>query len=233
MEFNNTPYGNYEMLSIDGNFLAFTSLKRRKWYMDRGLADIIDEKTYQLNFVTKGDDERSEFYKVALENICVVCGTDEELTKHHVVPSQYRKLLPIEYKGRNSFDVVSICDTCHNEYEREAEKLKEELLERYGLTNYIKSIYRVRRAYNILKYHSENYDPEFLIEMKVDLREFFNDTIENILAKDNIEFENVSAKLMNKVDDIDEFVIMWRKHFLDVANPQHIHQKWIDNVETV
>ena len=148
MEYNNNPYENCMMLSIDGDFLAYTDLKRMNWYMDRDLADRVDDKTYQLNFVTQGDgnENRADYYKVPLENKCVVCGTDEELTKHHVVPSQYRKHLPVEYKGRNSYDIVIMCDTHHNEYEREAEKLKDELLIKYGLENYKKKSQRVARA---------------------------------------------------------------------------------------
>ena len=233
MKYNNEPYGNYEMLSKDGNFLAFTSLKRKKWYLDRGLANVINEKTYQLNFVSKGGNERSDYYEVALENKCVVCGTDDELTKHHVVPSPYRKLLPIEYKGRNSFDVVSICNTCHNSYEREAEKVKEGLLVEYGLTNYVNETLGLKRAYNVLKYHSVNYTPEDLSEMESDLVGHFGGTIEDILSIETLEFEGISPKLMSMIEDIDGFVIMWRKHFLEVANPQHIHQKWVDNIEII
>lgn len=235
MEYNNNPYGNFKMISIDGNFLAYTDLKRMNWYLDRDLADKVDDKIYQLNFVTQGggNETRAEFYKIPLENKCVVCGTDEELTKHHVVPSQYRKLLPIEYKGRNSFDIVSICDTCHNTYEREAEKLKAELLEYYGLTNYIREIIRIKRVHNILKNHSENYPMNEVDNMRIEIILYMNLPIEDILSIDKLEFENESTKLMGMVEDIDGFVIMWREHFLEVAEPQHIHQKWVDNIKII
>lgn len=235
MEFNNKPYENCKMLSVNGDFLAYTDLKRMNWYLDRDLAIKLGDKSFQLNFITQGDGnaERSDYYKVPLENKCVVCGTDEELTKHHVVPSQYRKHLPVEYKGRNSYDVVSICDTCHNNYEREAEKVNAMLLDKYGLTDYVRETIMLRRCFNILKYHGEFYDGGELAEMEVDLEMYYEKPIDEILAMNQLEFDNVSTILMSKIEDGEAFVIMWREHFLEVAKPQHIHQKWVDNIKNV
>jgi 5-methylcytosine-specific restriction endonuclease McrA len=158
MEFNNTPYGNYKMVSTDGGFLAFTDKKRMNWYVSRNLAILIDKTTYQLNFATEGDGnwDKGDYYKLALENKCVVCGDNEELTRHHIVPSQYRKLLSIKYKGRNSYDIVAICNTCHAKYEREADKLKEHILINFGLSTYTKDNARIKKYHHTLKYFREN-----------------------------------------------------------------------------
>jgi len=235
MTFNNNPYGNFKMISITGNFLAYTDKKRMFWYLDRNLADRLDDTTYQLNFETKGgNNDRSDFYKIALENKCVVCGTNKELTKHHVVPSQYRKHLPIEYKGRSSYDVVCICNDDHNEYEMEAEKLNEELLERYGLVDYMSKNNYANRCFNALKFHKDKMDDDKIKEMTDFLIEYFDRPLEETLALEKLEkYTSMSKIVMEHVEDIEEFIIMWRKHFLKHTNPQHITKEWIDGVETV
>jgi len=234
MTFNNNPYGNFKMTSITGDFLAYTDEKRMFWYLDRNLANRLDNTTYQLNFETKGGNgERSDFYKISLENKCVVCGTDKELTKHHVVPSQYRKHLPIEYKGRSSYDVVCICNECHNKYELEAENLNKVLLEKYGLVDYIKNSNYAKRCFNALKFHSHRMDEERINEMTNFLVSYFGVPLEETLALDNLEFMNISEKIMLHIDEIEEFIIMWRKHFLEHAKPEHITQEWVDGVEEV
>ena len=233
MDYNNKPYGNYEMKSIDGEFLAYTDLKRMNWYLSRELANKIDDTTYQLNFVTQGqgNSERISFYKVALSNHCVVCGTDDELTRHHVVPSQYRKLLDVKYKGRNSYDIVSICNTCHQEYEREADKLKKSMSIKFGLENYTKINSRINRYHTTLKYYSNNI-PEDRKETLIHfLTTSLDDTIENILKIDRYEFEPETELFMKNITDIESFIIMWRKHFLETAKPQFIAKEWVDNVE--
>jgi hypothetical protein len=204
------------------------------WYLDSNLANKLDDTTYQLIFESKGGNyERSDFYKIALENKCVVCGTENELTKHHVVPSQYRKHLPIEYKGRSSYDVVCICNTCHNKYELEAENLNKELLIKYGLDNYIRDNTYCKRCFNALKFHSDRLDEEKINEMSDFLVSHYGRPLEETLALNKIEFPNISEVVMSHIEDIEEFIIMWRKHFLEYANPQYITQEWVDGVEEV
>jgi hypothetical protein len=234
MTFNNNPYGNFKMLSLTGNFLAYTDEKRMYWYVDRNLANKLDDTTYQLKFETKGGNtSRAEFYTIALENKCVICGTDDELTKHHVVPSQYRKHLPIEYKGRSSYDVVCICNDCHNEYEIQAEELNKEIWAKYGLTNLIKDNNYAKRCFNTLKYYKEWMDDDKILEMTIFLELYYPRPLSETLALDKLEFVTISEEVMNHVEDIEEFIVMWRKHFLEVANPQHIAQEWIDGIEEV
>jgi hypothetical protein len=234
MTFNNNPYGNFKMLSLKGDFLAYTDEKRMYWYVDRNLAKKLDNTTYQLKFETKGGNaERAEFYKLALENKCVVCGTDDELTKHHVVPSQYRKHLPIEYKGRSSYDVVCICNTCHNAYEIQAEELNKEIWAKYGLTDRVKDNNYAKRCFNALKFYRDRLDEDKKEEMISFLELYYVRPFEETLKLDNLEFITISEEVMNHVEDVEEFIVMWRKHFLEVAKPQHIAQEWIDGVEDV
>ena len=89
------------------------------------------------------------------------------------------------------------------------------------------------RVFNRVKFHGEYYEGTMIGEMEADLMEYFDDTIENILAMEKVEFEDISVVLMKNIDDMEGFVIMWREHFLEVAKPQHIHQKWVDNIKII
>lgn len=80
-------------------------------------------------------EERDPYYRQRLENRCVICGTSEHLTKHHVIPSMYRRYFHNRFKSNNHHDVLPLCYECHRQYELEADILKEELLQEYGVTD--------------------------------------------------------------------------------------------------
>src|SRR5271154_4010708 len=98
-------YDNCRLYGPDGLFMAFCDKKRFNWYLKKGLANQIDDKSIQLNFSPKGTgcSERGQYLKTPRQSICVVCGTDKDLTKHHVVPTRFRKHFPVEIKSHASF----------------------------------------------------------------------------------------------------------------------------------
>jgi len=233
---NNGPYENMKRLSIDGEFDCYTNLKRMNWFLDRNLATKIDDETYQLTFVTKGNGnaDRSDFYKQPLENKCVACGSVEELTKHHVVPSQYRKLLPIEYKSRSSFDIVIMCDTCHNKYELEADKLSKEFMDRYGVIDKSSIDCKVKRFRSVLRNHSEHLPVDRMTQITNFLIETLHDSIGDIM-RDDYEVKispTVAEMIMDRIPSYEDFIITWREHFIEHADPQHISQIWLDDIYT-
>ncbi|KAJ2158128.1 hypothetical protein GGF46_004000 [Coemansia sp. RSA 552] len=121
-------YGNLRVLDVDGNLLFRAGEKRLEWYLSRGLADRIDSSTIQLRFANKGTGRQgSPFYLQDMDNACVVCGTTETLTIHHVVPRQYRQHMPETIKSRSSHDLLPLCVNCHDGYERYAVQFKKHL----------------------------------------------------------------------------------------------------------
>jgi hypothetical protein len=54
-----------------------------------------------------------EFHLEDKENVCVVCGTAEELTRLYVVPKLFRLGMPDACKNHTSHDVVLACGRCH------------------------------------------------------------------------------------------------------------------------
>ena len=221
------------MHSIDDKFLAHVDTKRMNWYLDRDLAVMVNDKDFKLTFKSKGDKARGKYYMLELENQCVACGSEEFLTKHHVVPSQYRKFLPLKYKSKSSFDVLCLCMDCHHAYEIEADKLKNELLIKYGLSEYDKEAYKIRAFHKTLNMHSEYIPDDKRSDMVEYLENFLNANIEDILSVDDYEFETSTELLMKQISDNEEFVIMWRKHFVEFAKPKFLPQEWYDEIELV
>lgn len=137
----NTPhskyplYGNCKVLSPDGLLMFRCDEKRVNWYIKRNLADITstDPITIKLNFKPRGLGNHGKAYGlIEMKNICVNCGKDSELNRHHVVPYCYRKFFPLKLKSHNFHDVLSLCVSCHEKYERSADRLKEFLANEYN-----------------------------------------------------------------------------------------------------
>jgi exonuclease 3'-5' domain-containing protein 2 len=126
-------FGNWKMLSPEGVLMCRLSTKKAQWYVERGLADLNEEeRTIQLKFAPNGLGDTNPYLLEDREAICVVCGTEHELTNHHVVPSVYRRHLPESYKSHNSHDTLLICERDHDLYERHAWERKKRLQNIYA-----------------------------------------------------------------------------------------------------
>ena len=130
-------YENARMLDPDGQLLCHTEIKKAKWYVQKGLAEVVhqDEGSIivKLNFepnkrATESDDE---FYIQNNTNSCVVCAKDSEYSRFHIVPSIYRTHLPESMKSHRSHDVVLLCFECLNEGLRYQHKVKSLLADDY------------------------------------------------------------------------------------------------------
>jgi hypothetical protein len=228
------PYGNHKMYSIKDKFLAHVDTKRMNWYLDRDLAVMLNEKDFKLTFKSKGNKSRGKYYSLELKNICVICGNKEQLTKHHVVPSQYRKYLPLEYKSKSSFDVLCVCIDCHHSYEISADELKSQLLMKYGLSDHNKDVNKIKSLHTTLNRHSEYLPDDKRSEMVEYLEGYFDKSIEEILEDDSLcDFESTTALFMKNITDYKSFVIMWREHFIDNAKPKFLPQEWVDEMNIV
>ena len=54
-----------------------------------------------------------EFYTVEKSNRCVACGEEGHFLRYRVVPSCYRRAMPVRLKSHRSHDVVLLCVACH------------------------------------------------------------------------------------------------------------------------
>ncbi|GAB4817041.1 hypothetical protein N2152v2_004087 [Parachlorella kessleri] len=119
-------YENCVMLSAAGEMLCHTDRKKLEWYLAKGIAVKVsdDPLTVQLTFQHKTTDQArgtSEYYQAAKNN------------KYRVVPSCYRRAMPVHLKSHRSHDVVLLCVTCHEVAHGAAEKLKRRIAAEYGI----------------------------------------------------------------------------------------------------
>ena len=234
-------YGNWQVQSPDGILMFRCDEKKAMWYVKRNLGDIInsDPKTVKLNFTPNGLGNHQRSYGLTeMLNICVVCGTNEFLTRHHVVPHCYRRYFPLEIKSHNFHDVLSVCVHCHDKYERKADDYKVQLSSIYqapinGEPIDNKEIIKARKLANSL-INFENAMPE---NRKIEIRNQIKDILGvKKLHKSRLQkLLNLEVKYSNKthgeivvskIQDIRGFMTSWRKHFIENNDCKFIPKNW-------
>jgi hypothetical protein len=246
---NQRLYGNWVMLAPDGTELCLCNERKFKWYTSRGLAQQLgDSKQFQLTFWPKGKghaESNPEYYLGEKKNVCVVCGTSENLTKHHVVPSFYRKHFPHEFKSRASHDLVLICIKDHFDYENNhamylTRQIAEELgvLVEAGVVNPSpKKKKQASLAHALLT--NEKIPNKRVAEITALLVKLIgyiptDDQLADIAMNHALRSRKVIdkshgflvAKLLTEQGTIQEFMRRWRRHFVEHAQPQHLPHGW-------
>lgn len=234
-------YGNWKVLSPQNILIFRCDEKRKNWYVSRNLAEIIEENTIRLSFEPAGlGNHGRPFGLEPMQNICVNCGSVENLTKHHVVPRTYRKLFPIEWKSRNFHDVLLLCLDCHHKYEEKAVELKKELGEKYKSSfkyeeddfhkkirtgiSYCKLILNGKNNKIPKERISEMYS--FLLE---NFGENFFDYMDKICILDSKLFKSKNSHSISVIEsfgDIQEFIELWRNHFIENMDLKYLPKGW-------
>lgn len=240
-------YGNWEVLHPEGFLMFRCDKKKANWYLDRNLAVVIDENKLQLKFVPKGRGHSNElFYLVQKENRCVVCGSEKELTRHHVVPYCFRRHFSIELKSRAAHDIVPLCVTCHRFYEPYAWELKKKLASDHGVLmegcdkekKENKELKAMGVAKTLLDYKKIPINRR--LELLEDVEKFIGKKKEEIqdsdlvlfLAKTKNRKEKIARQykfgkeIVMKIEDFSEFIKMWRIHFIDAMKPKFMPELW-------
>jgi hypothetical protein len=226
-------YGNYKVYHPNGGIMFFCDKKKYNWYLRKNLANKIGDKKIQLTFEPKGNGEQ-EKYLHPKKNICVITGTKENLTKHHIVPSQYRKLFPDKYKSNNSKDVVLLNKKTHDDYELIATEYKKELLEKY-LTNdeinFNKNLNTAQKIAQSIKKYS-NYIPSERLEIMEEKLEkslkILNVNSKYYITKYNVENIKPIDENQLVVDrvGVEDLIIKWNLHFLKYGKPKFLPKNW-------
>ena len=129
-------YYNCLILAPDGAQLGFCDRKREAFYLKNGLAtseSVKHQRVIRLKFEPKARNGSDSIILEPRKNICVICGSSDELTKHHIVPTCYRIHMPRRIKSHNSHDVVAICRKHHDQYETESALLRRELAKDFSV----------------------------------------------------------------------------------------------------
>jgi exonuclease 3'-5' domain-containing protein 2 len=232
-------YHNIKVFSIDGELLFTASLKRANWYLDRGLATVLknDPLEIQLTFRHKGDGNKDDpFFLQVREDKCCVCGNQEQgtLTLHHCVPISYRSYFPIEYRNHNHFDVLPLCVPCHERYNPEEWLFRLQLSREYDVP--IHGIYdekltsseyvKVRKSAYALVHYAETIPAarkEFLLNQIIRITKEDNPDLQKLASAEYPKALKTQGQLIvEKLTDIDAFILRWRKHFVETMKPMHL-----------
>ena len=231
-------YGNFKVLSNTGKLLFRSDLKKINWYLSKGLAKRVDDNTIQFLFQHKSESNVcDEFALSEKENVCVVCGTSHNLTRHHVIPYWYRKNFPTQYKEHSSHDVLPVCRNCHNIYENYyASPFKVKLASEYDVPffseDFEEKIKRRAIAKAILN-HGSKMDQErredLLINLAIRLGDFPSDEELQEIAEVDVEKEERychGKAVVDKVESLQVFSERWRQHFVDTMRPRYLPIGW-------
>lgn len=242
-------YDNCVMLSQSGDFMCYISRKKLDWYVKKDLAEQIDDTTIQLNFKPKGPGHKhDEYYQEERINQCVVCGVKEKLTKHHVVPYQYRKHFPPMFNSHTHFDVLMVCKNCHDRYEPTAQKRNKQICEDLNVPFQQKDsvesqLYKkIKSICHTLMEHSDKIPTERQIDLLKELSRLYG---RDIILEDlpglmkhltttqkHIKNYRYAPYVVEQIDDIHSFMVGWRQHFLDVMKPQFLSESWLRHYKT-
>lgn len=234
-------YGNCEVLSPDGQLMFRCCKKKAFWYLDRNLGKKLsdDPLTVQLTFIPKGVGHVDDpYFLQKMVNRCVVCGNEESLTRHHIVPYCYRKFFPLDLKNHRSYDVIALCVPCHHSYEEYAMNLKKTLAAQYSApisgtgVKYDKELARARGAAYAFLNHDipPERQTELLGRVKNYLQKEVTDAdLHELVDKDPYDFGNYTHHgkiVMEQIKDIENFVRSWRQHFLNTMFPKFLPSFW-------
>lgn len=242
------PYDNIAMISPDNFLMCYITKRKADFYLRKNLATQLPDGSIKLLFQPKGPGNKGlAFYLEKRLSICVVCGTDKKITGHHVIPKQFIRMFRDykifkDYFANNSHDVVIMCQDCHSKYEEVATLFKYKLLKDSGFDPmYHKKIYYMERtcfgAINSLSKHAD----KIPLSQKKLLHKYvyeyfqknFEDLTEQEISQKRIFFNNEKykpyrnyVKFIYENDQIHQFTIKWRQHFVDSMKPKFLSPLW-------
>lgn len=114
---------NFIVLNTKGEEYLRCQESKLKYYLRKNYVKHIEEDTYQ--FIV--DYIENRFHELYGDNLpkdilapkyqhCAVCGSENDLSSHHVIPKKDLAHYDIQYK-MNFDNRIPICRTCHSEYE--------------------------------------------------------------------------------------------------------------------
>lgn len=253
-------YGNILFLSFDGKKIFRHNFKKAKWYLDRNLAEIVSKDPFvlKLKFKTAKDEKdanyfiENNYYISEKSNRCVVCGSFEDLTSHHVVPHEFRKYFPLNKKKSKSYDSVLLCCKCHDEYNKKSiemyEKIKKEV-EKYKKDVILEL--KNKREIRLKAIGAANSIIKFKGKIPYDKLELLLQAIKHFIKKDQINEKIIyraaaiprkrNIRTMKNQDHPNPFAFaavnlygcddlssMWEEHFVKSMEPKFLSKEWKD-----
>lgn len=229
-------YESYSMYSPTGEFMCYCNKKKANWYINKNLASWLEDKKFKLIFEPNGKGKADNpYYTKVIKNCCVVCGSEKELNKHHVVPYVFRSRLPLEYKESNHHDVLATCINCHEIYEEKANILKKEIADELNVSmengmspEQIKNK-KIHSAQRLLEKVANGeivgVPPDKLLMLKEKAAQpLFED-----ISQTGAVWADEIMKITLSNNTLFSFVKRWRQHFVDTMQPKYLPEYWSIN----
>lgn len=228
----------------DGVNLSRCGRRKAKWYLDRGLADVVEQDPFTIRLRFEPSGRRGIEDPLLMEgkpNICVVCGTDQDLTKHHIIPYCFIKYMQLECKADIIRDIYPLCEDCHNAYEKHSGELRKRMardagIDFSGLPPDEARSYRVATgAASALLHYRDGIPPQKQADLLGHIKNFLKkETVEEedlrqlagLRIEDVPGYVNFSKMIAESVTDYSAFARLWREHFIQIMKPKHMPDKW-------
>jgi hypothetical protein len=244
---SNASYGNFKILDPEENLIGLCDVKRYRWYIRQNVAVPFGEKTVKLLKPPEYKDGFSIYKPVERDTVCVVCGVVNDLTKFHVVPSQFKKHFPDNKKEHNSSDVVLLCGNCSVNANHITDIFKKIIFNMLNVspknfTDPVKiNIRKFAMKINKNKSHGKPYDTE--LQMLKTLLGRENDTFTDqelqeyhVLSSDTSYkgFSTIGEYVTNAFKEsnkIDYFSTKWRDNFVQNLEPKYLPGDFFTNYD--
>ena len=236
-------YSNCKFYSPDGILMCRIHSRRAEWYLTRGLAEVTEGEfdnplAIKLNFKPNGlGNHNDPYFTEPIENRCVVCGSEKELTRHHCVPYCFRRYFPAHYKDHLYHDVLTVCVDCHNRYEKVAQEVKMTLVPmigRHTATEEAEEIWHAWTAAKTLSLYRDNMPQDRIDDLTDRISKAYDCPVDEaiiaLIAQDRtiVEKKQLWKMFVDNLgeENLEEFIISWREHFVNTMNPQYMSPHW-------
>lgn len=228
----------------DGTNLSRCSVKKARWYLSQGLAEIISENpnVIRLKFEPSGRKGLDDPLLLAGKpNLCVVCGSTDHLSRHHIIPYCFIRHMQIEYKADIIRDIFPVCRCCHDAYEIKANEKKYQMAKEAGIplhgipSEEMKKVRRATGSAIALLKHKDKMPLNKRIELEENIIKFLNKnqiTEEDLMSLKNYsiimrdDYVSFSKYIAQSMNDYNEFAKDWRKHFVTTMKPKYMPKEW-------
>lgn len=233
-------YGNCQVLDPDGKYVCTVSDKKRSWYLNKGIAQPIPETDnilltfYPKGYSNRGDESYNGFLTAPMVNRCVVTGSTDadKLTKHHIVPYQFRKHMPDKYKSDNYHDVIMLHVEQHEVYERYSLKRIDKIYSDHGVLCNMDNIRRQRQLRKLKnagdKLMGTPYESDYIKRLEKNGLTYDSLLLE-LTQMQSVVIKKPQHELVDKLlhyGMLDAFIRDWRRHFLKIMKPKYMPQGW-------
>lgn len=249
-------YDNCFLQAPDGQPLCTCDKKKAKWYLDKGIGELISENPFivRLLFEPSGrPDSQQDYYLTAKENLCVVCGKADSYIRKNIVPHEYRRHFPTEMKDHNSHDILLLCTSCHAASNVHDGFLKQTLAEEFSAPQGCEEGVRlledsdrrkVRSAARALLSARDGLPESRRAELEEMIKNYLNMNHDETLTLDTLnQAASLETRIFNEsyiphglkvvrahaergLKGLMELERCWRQHFLTSMRPKHLPPLW-------